>query len=99
MSTHKILAEEIVSVSELRKNPSQYFTNNPVAVMSHNQTAGYMVGAELFEKMIMIIEQSQRDKSIIGQFRPSAVRLKQISEESARLLQQANDEELGNFSE
>ncbi|MCK4865558.1 MAG: type I toxin-antitoxin system antitoxin YafN [Gammaproteobacteria bacterium] len=99
MSTHKILAEEMVSVSELRKNPSQYFTNNPVAVMSHNQTAGYMVGAELFEKMMLIIEQSQRDKTIIGQFRPSAARLKQISEESTRFLQQASDEDLGHFSE
>lgn len=99
MSTHKILAEEMVSVSELRKNPSQYFTNAPVAVMSHNQTAGYVVGAELFERMMMIIEQSQQVKAISGQFRPSAARLKQITEESARLIQQASDEELGDFSE
>lgn len=99
MSTHKILAEEMVSVSELRKNPSQYFTNSPVAVMSHNKTAGYIIGAELFEKMMMIIEQSQRDKTIIGQFRPSAARLKQITEESERFLQRVSDEELGHFSE
>ncbi len=99
MSTHKILAEEMVSVSELRKNPSLYFTDYPVAVMSHNQTAGYTVGAELFEKMIMLIEQNQKDTTTSGQFRPSAARLKQITKASEQFLQNASDDELGQFSE
>lgn len=32
MGTHAILAEQSVSITELRKNPAQYFTDQPVAV-------------------------------------------------------------------
>jgi antitoxin YafN len=99
MSTHKILAEETVSVSDLRKNPSLYFTDHPVAVMSHNHAAGYVVGAELFETMMKIIEQNQAAKAVVGQFRPASARLKQIAEESAEFLLHAKEEELGRFSE
>jgi antitoxin YafN len=99
MTIHKILAEETVPVSELRKNPGRYFTDRPIAVMSHNQATGYVVGAELFEKMLAIIEQNQAGKSVTGQFRPSANRLQQIIAESASYLQDATDEDLGHFSE
>lgn len=99
MSTHKILAEETVSVSELRKNPSLYFTDHPVAVMAHNHATGYVVGAELFETMMNIIEQNQAAKTVVGQFRPASARLKEIAKESAEFLLQASEEELGHFSE
>lgn len=99
MSTHKILAEETVSVSELRKNPSLYFTDHPIAVMSHNHAAGYVVGAELFETMMQLIEQTQATKAVVGQFRPAAARLKEIAAGSAEFLLHANEDELGQFSE
>ena len=60
MSTNKILAEATVTVSELRKNPSRYFTDHPIAVMKHNRVIGYVVGAELFESMILLIEQDKQ---------------------------------------
>lgn len=37
MKTHKILADETISVSELRKNPGQYFTDHAIAVLSSNR--------------------------------------------------------------
>ena len=58
MASHAILAEKAVSVSEARKNLSQYFTDEPVAVLSNNKPAGYMLSAELYEKMLRIIEAS-----------------------------------------
>lgn len=99
MATHKILAEETVAVSEVRKNPGRYFTDKAVAVMSHNKATGYMVGAELFENMIMILEQNQAGKAIAGQFRPSAARLQEIAAASADFLRNASEEDLGQFSE
>lgn len=48
MASHTILAEKAVSVSEARKNLSQYFTDEPVAVLSNNKPAGYMLSAELY---------------------------------------------------
>jgi antitoxin YafN len=99
MTTHKILAEETVSVSELRKNPSLYFTDHPIAVMSHNHAAGYIVGAELFETMMAIIEQNQKTRAVVGQFRPASTRLKQIARESAEFLLHAKDDDLVGFSE
>lgn len=99
MTTNKILAEETIPVSELRKNPSRYFTDRPIAVMSHNQATGYVVGAELFEKMLAIMEQSQAYKSVTAQFCPSANRLQQIMTDSTDFLRNASDEDLGKFSE
>ena len=99
MATHKILAEETVPVSELRKNPSRYFTDQPVAVMSHNQATGYMVGAKLFEHMIEIIEQSEQGKMVRGQLRPSAARLKEITDASVIFHENATEEQLGSFAE
>lgn len=99
MATHRILAEETVSVTELRKNPSRYFTDHPVAVMAHNQATGYVLGAELFESLIAVIEQNQAAKAIVGEFRPAGARLREIAAEGARLLDRASEEDLGTFSE
>lgn len=50
-----ILADVAVSVSELKKNPSGILTGAggvPVAVLNHNRVIGYMVPAELYERMM-----------------------------------------------
>lgn len=99
MSTHKILAGETISVSELRENPGLYFTDHPIAMMSHNHAIGYVVGAELFETMMALVEQTQAAKTELGQFRSPATRLKAIAADSADALLRANEEELGDFSE
>ena len=88
MASHAILAEKAVSVSEARKNLSQYFTDEPVAVLSNNKPAGYMLSAELYEKMLRIIEASGAVEQ--GLFRPAAARLKEISRVSEELLLNAD---------
>ncbi|MCD8494450.1 MAG: type II toxin-antitoxin system Phd/YefM family antitoxin [Burkholderiaceae bacterium] len=50
-----IYADYCVSISEFKKNPAQTLRcakNKPVAVLSHNKTAFYMVTPELFETMV-----------------------------------------------
>jgi len=50
-----ILANVVVSVSELKKSPSAVLNGAggaPVAVLNHNRVMGYMVSAELFEAMM-----------------------------------------------
>ena len=96
MASHAILAEKAVSVSEARKNLSQYFTDEPVAVLSNNKPAGYMLSAELYEKMLRIIEASGAVEQ--GLFRPAA-RLKEISRVSEELLLNADTTKLSEFSE
>ncbi|KMQ76085.1 type II toxin-antitoxin system Phd/YefM family antitoxin [Marinobacter subterrani] len=49
------LAEKSVSISALRNNPAQHFGDQPIAVLSHNKPAGYVLGAELFEEMMKLI--------------------------------------------
>lgn len=48
-----------VSISELKKNPSSVLSaagDYPVAVHNRNKTAGYIVGKEMFEKLIELAE-------------------------------------------
>jgi antitoxin YafN len=49
MATQRILAEETISISEMRKHPTEYFTDHPIAVLNRNQTEGYMLGKALAE--------------------------------------------------
>ncbi|MEE2025255.1 type I toxin-antitoxin system antitoxin YafN [Alkalimonas mucilaginosa] len=97
MSSHAILAEKAVSVSEARKNLSQYFIDEPVAVLSNNKPTGYILSAELYEKMLRIIEASGAAEQ--GLFRPAAARLKEISRLSEQLLLEADAAKLREFTE
>ncbi|NQZ32639.1 MAG: type I toxin-antitoxin system antitoxin YafN [Oceanospirillaceae bacterium] len=95
MSIQLILAEKTVSVTELRKKPCDYFLDEPVAVLSNNKTAGYMISAKLYEQMVALIE----SQSKTSRFRPSQARLAQISAHSSASLLATSDKELGDFSE
>jgi len=95
VTVQSILAEKTVSVSELRKKPTAYFISEPVAVLSNNKTAGYMVSAELYEQMVRLLE----SKSENSQFRPSSSRLAAIAALGAEQLLEASEQELGDFEE
>lgn len=97
MSTQSILAEKTVSVTELRKHPTQYFLEEPVAVLSNNKIAGYMIGRELFEKMVRLLD--AQSGSVTSTFRPASARMEAINHLGAELLLAATDDELGDFEE
>ena len=99
MSTQTILADETVSISELRKKPQKYFTDHAIAVLSNNRTAGYILGAEAYEVLLRILRRSQQLETFEGHFRPTAERLREITEKGANLLESATEEQLGSFSE
>ena len=99
MAIQRILAEEAVSVSEMRKHPTDFFTDHPIAVLNKNQTAGYMVGKELFESMVDLIRQLQPQETITARFQPSVAQLKAVTTGTAQFLASASEEELGEFVE
>ena len=95
MPIQRILAENTVSVSEMRKHPADFFTDQPIAVLSKNQPVGYMVGRELFESMMDIIRQHQPQDTFTARFQPSLSQLKAAAASSSQFLNSAKEDELG----
>ena len=63
---HRILAEKSVNITELRKNPAKYFIDQPVAVLSNNRPAGYLLSASAFEALMdMLAEQEKAHKGAL----------------------------------
>ena len=57
-----ILANTTISMSEFKKNPAKVLreaAREPVAVLSHNKTAFYMVDPLLFEALLDEVEDAQ----------------------------------------
>jgi len=54
-----ILANYTVSITELKKSPTQILQqagNDAVAILNHNIASAYLVPSELYEKMMDIID-------------------------------------------
>ncbi|MGB0948363.1 MAG: type I toxin-antitoxin system antitoxin YafN [Pseudoalteromonas marina] len=97
MSTQQMLAATSVSASELRKNPCQYFQDQPVAVLNRSKAEGYMVSAAYFEAMVAALEKAYPEMQ--SGFRPALARLEAISHHCTELLLAADKEDLSEFTE
>lgn len=97
---NRILTEFTVNVTELRKNPVSYFhADQPVAVLSNNRTAGYMVSAALFEQLIDLISAQQAGRAITAKFKPSAHRLEEITQRADAILENLSGKDVSDFEE
>lgn len=99
MSTQTILADQTVAISELRKKPQEYFTDRPIAVLSNNRTAGYVIGAEAYEAIMAVLRQSRQTETFAGRFRPTAERLRELAAQGMKDLAMANAADLSRFTE
>lgn len=99
MATHSIWAYKTVGISELRNKPADYFTDEPVAVLSNNRPTGYVIGAEAYEAMMKVIEQYNREHGIEARFRPTADRLQEIGRRGSEIVDTANESDLDQFTE
>ena len=56
-----------VSVSQIKINPMAVFNSAidfPVQIQNRNKTAGYFIGKDLFEKMVLFMEDVEDKKAI-----------------------------------
>jgi len=97
MNTNIILAEQTVSISELKKSPSKFFIDQPVAVLKDNKTTGYILSAKLFEEMVALIEAKNAETT--SRFRPTRERMDAITSRGEELLLSSSKEDLNDFSE
>jgi Antitoxin of toxin-antitoxin stability system len=74
----RILAERTVSITELRKNPAQYFTDEPVVVLSKNKPVGYMVNDKLFEAMVDQLEKLHTSNLVGAHYRSAIEQLRAV---------------------
>ncbi len=59
MAIHQVLADNTISISELKKNPMSVVNDAdgfPVAVLNHNQPAFYCIPAEAYEMLLDKLE-------------------------------------------
>ncbi|PSB84529.1 antitoxin [Photobacterium damselae subsp. damselae] len=59
MAIHQVLADNTISISELKKNPMSVVNDTdgfPVAVLNHNQPAFYCIPAEAYEMLLDKLE-------------------------------------------
>ncbi|MGQ7276316.1 type I toxin-antitoxin system antitoxin YafN [Marinobacter sp. V034] len=99
MATTAVLVRKTVSITELRQNPTQYFGDQSIAVSSNNKLKGYVIGAELFERMVDIVERYSSDHSFQARFRPSSHRLEAICSHGAETMANASDSDMEDFAE
>lgn len=97
MTTHVILAEKTVSITDFRTEPSKYFAGEPVAILSNNKIAGYVLNPEAFQAMVVLLEKVSPE--VRGQFRPSKARLEAISRKGTEILLEATEADLADFIE
>ncbi|MBE0504941.1 MAG: type II toxin-antitoxin system prevent-host-death family antitoxin [Desulfuromonadales bacterium] len=71
-----IYASETVSISDLKKNPSEIITRAhgaPVAILNHNRPTAYLVPAAAFERLmeqlddqylLQLVKERQQERSV-----------------------------------
>ena len=55
----QIYANYTASITELKKSPTKLLEmsgNEPIAILNHNKPSAYMIPAEMFEKMMDILD-------------------------------------------
>jgi antitoxin YafN len=98
MATQQVLTERTISISEFRKNPGKVFEEeHPVAVLSNNKPAGYVVSTTVYEQMVTLIERYAPGQA--ATFRPGKARLQSIADQCAQWLENADAEALNTFHE
>ncbi len=95
----RILAEKSVNITELRKNPAKYFIDQPVAVLSNNRPAGYLLSASAFEALMDLLAGREEARALRAHFRPTSERLDEITRRGDEWLRDAKDKDLTDFKE
>ncbi|TXS96188.1 antitoxin of toxin-antitoxin stability system [Parahaliea maris] len=96
MNIQALLAEETISITKLRSQLAKVLQRpGPVAVLSNNETAGYVINAEVFARLVAAAEKGE--PGIRAQFQPTSARLREITGRSAELLANASPEQLDEF--
>lgn len=94
-----IFVQQTISLAELRKQPAQYFRDEPVAVLSNNKPMGYVMSAALFEQLMHLAEQQQQEKSFAANFRPSSQHLQELAAQAGELVDKLSEADIKDFQE
>lgn len=73
--------------------------DQPVAVLSNNRPAGYLLSASAFEALMDMLAEQEEKKPIKARFRPSAARLEEITRRAEKYLNDMTDDDFNDFKE
>ena len=65
--TQTIFAKNTVSMTDLRRNPSEAIevaNSSPVAILNHNKPAAYLISAAAYEEMLDQLEDAALTKTV-----------------------------------
>ncbi|NCT57144.1 MAG: antitoxin [Legionella sp.] len=62
-----LLATQVASISELKKNPTKLINDahgKPVAILNHNIATAYLISAETFQHMTYLLDEHDLQKIV-----------------------------------
>lgn len=86
-------------INILKINLATCFLDEPVAALSNDCPVGYMISTKMFEALIDLLEDKQGRMHTTARFRPTAERSSDIADSGLKLLQNASDKVLTEFTE
>lgn len=62
-----LLANQVASISELKKNPTKLIQNahgKPIAILNHNTAAAYLIPVETYEILMDLVDEKELVKIV-----------------------------------
>ena len=94
----RFFLKDSVNLGTLGKDPEAFLRAAPVAVLDGDQVLGYLLDPPMFEELMALAVDAERRRTVKGRFRMSQDGLSAIGREGVRLLSEATEADMAEYS-